>query len=472
MSNDRLSILVIQTLFVVFLGHGTSLFTNLVLKRAVASGRRIFYIDDLHVQYGSVVRISPSEISVSDVEGFKQIYAVTKPWAKDIWYEKLTNFPRHSVFTLRAPKDHAQRRKLFARGFSKTYLREHWEPAVKEQCLLAVDNINREALTGSADVFKWFTFMATDIVGVLGFGESFGTLKLGRKTEYIRVLEAAVKGNGMGAELPWLRAILARIPAKALQEAFNSTNYVLSYGTKVVENAKNKGENSTLMAAVLAEAAKEGSTLDDMTVRTEATSLIFAGSGTTANTLTYMLWSIIRRPKLHEAIEKEVASVNGTFTDAGLEELPLLNACIQETLRLYCAVAGSLPRNAPPSGANIAGYYIPAGVTCSTQAYTLHRDTASWSRPDEFDPYRHIETDRMDQSEQAKNARATFCGWGAGAYTCLGQHLAMMEMRLAAAYFFQECKGAKLGPTAEKDMELENYFVIVPKGKKCEITLA
>lgn len=56
-------------------------------------------------------------------------------------------------------------------------------------------------------------------------------------------------------------------------------------------------------------------------------------------------------------------------------------------------------------------------------------------------------------------------------FQCLGQHLTWMELRLAAAYFLRDCKGAVLGSTAEKDMELENYFVITPKGKRCEVML-
>ena len=71
------------------------------------------------------------------------------------------------------------------------------------------------------------------------------------------------------------------------------------------------------------------------------------------------------------------------LTDAKLEELPLLNATLQETLRLYAAVSGSLPRVAPPGGATICGFDIPEGTTCSTQAYTLHRDPVSWMSPDE-----------------------------------------------------------------------------------------
>jgi hypothetical protein len=161
-------------------GPWISRYTNLQLKFAVTGGRRIFYIDDLHKKYGPIVRISPTEVAVADPAAFKQIHAVSSKFAKDIWYEKLTNFPRLSVFTMRNPREHGQRRKLFARGFSKSYLREHWEPTVREKTLLAIEKIKVDAQTGVADVLKWWTFMATDIVGILGFGESFGMLELGK----------------------------------------------------------------------------------------------------------------------------------------------------------------------------------------------------------------------------------------------------------------------------------------------------
>lgn len=182
-----ISIWVVQTLITALTsplkdipGPQISRFTNLWLKKAVTGGRRIFYIDDLHTKYGPVVRISPTEVAVSDVAAFKQIHGVTGKYTKDIWYEKLTNFPRLSVFTMRNLKEHGQRRRLFARAFSKTYLREHWEPTVREKAQLAVMKIKAASTTGTADLMKWWTFMATDIVGVLGFGESFGMLELGQ----------------------------------------------------------------------------------------------------------------------------------------------------------------------------------------------------------------------------------------------------------------------------------------------------
>lgn len=49
--------------------------------------------------------------------------------------------------------------------------------------------------------------------------------------------------------------------------------------------------------------------------------------------------------------------------------------------------------------------------------------------------------------------------------------MAWMELRLASAYFLRTCRGAELGRTANEDMQLENYFVITPKGKRLEVTL-
>ena len=46
---------------------------------------------------------------------------------------------------------------------------------------LAVKGISKEmAKRGAADVFKWWMFMATDVIGELSFGESFKMLESGK----------------------------------------------------------------------------------------------------------------------------------------------------------------------------------------------------------------------------------------------------------------------------------------------------
>ena len=51
-------------------------------------------------------------------------------------------------------------------------------------------------------------------------------------------------------------------------------------------------------------------------------------------------------------------------------------------------------------------------------------------------------------------------------------HLAYMELRLASAEFFRQCKGAKLAPeTTDASMEMENFFLVTPRAHKCMVVL-
>ena len=155
-------------------------FSSLRLKWAVISGRRVHYVQALHEQYGPYVRISPTEIAVADPKAFAQIHSVKAGFEKSKWYQDFVMFERLTLFTMTDTKMHAGRRRMFARAFSKTQLRQHWQSAVREKVRLAVDRIRRDALEGTADVLKWWTFMASDVSAELMFGESFNTLETGQ----------------------------------------------------------------------------------------------------------------------------------------------------------------------------------------------------------------------------------------------------------------------------------------------------
>lgn len=58
------------------------------------------------------------------------------------------------------------------------------EPTVRSKASLAVHRIREEMETrGAADVFKWFLFYSTDVIGELSFGESFRMLEIGKVTK-------------------------------------------------------------------------------------------------------------------------------------------------------------------------------------------------------------------------------------------------------------------------------------------------
>lgn len=274
-----------------------------------------------------------------------------------------------------------------------------------------------------------------------------------------------MKGSGINAELPFIGFIARYLPIASLKSMFLPTDYLSTYGRRAITNARATSVSSrNIFAGIIAESEKGSATLTEEDVVTEAANLIVAGSDTTAVTLTYLVWATLSNPKLQRELEEEVARLDEEYNDAALEKLPLLNATIKETLRLYGAAPGSLPRSVPAGGATLASCFIPEGTTVSTQSYTIHRDGDVFPDPEVFNVQRWLgdgDTRRMEMA---------FSPFGAGARTCLGIHLAYMELRIAAAEFFRKCRGVKLaGDVTWESMRPENYFLIAPVGHRCEV---
>lgn len=130
----------------------------------------------------------------------------------------------------------------------------------------------------------------------------------------------------------------------------------------------------------LFQAGEEG--LPDNIIRDEAQSYIIAGSDTTANSLTYLIWAVCSDKTIKDALLEEVSSLPVNYRDQDVRNLVYLNQVIDETLRLYSAAPSALPRIVPFGGAKLAGQFIPAGVTVTTQAYSLHRNEDVFPEPE------------------------------------------------------------------------------------------
>ncbi|KAH7087003.1 cytochrome P450 [Paraphoma chrysanthemicola] len=447
-------------------------YSQIPLRYYSFTARRIFYVDDLHKKYGKVVRIGPNEVAVADLEGVSKIHNFGSGFHKSKFYEDLSPDRAPGIFAMRDPYAHGARRKLFARALNYSSLKANWSAQVKKYAETAVQKIKQDASgTKGANLLHWWTLMASDVIAHLNFGESFGMLELGEQTEYVKALQNSPPRWVMRAELPLLFKILPYVPSKRVQDFLAQDDLIDSYGARAIENMRSGNRNTTnIFGQMLAATdSTEKVTLGDKDIKDEAGNLIIAGTDTTAITLTYLVWAVLKQPQLQARLEEEVAKIS---PEMNLEEVepqaaPLLNSIIEETMRLYGAAPGLLPRTVPSQGATIGGHFLPGGVEVSTHAWTNHRDPTVFPDPLRFDGYRF-----MDKTTMTASQKAALMPWGGGSRICGGINLAYMELRLGAAFFFRECRGARIAESmTDEMMEMTNMFLITPKGHCCYVTL-
>jgi cytochrome P450 len=177
--------------------------------------------------------------------------------------------------------------------------------------------------------------------------------------------------------------ILRYTPIKYAQQISKADDVVYEHGALALRHMRDDNGNTlNVFGQMLAASeSQEKGLLTSDDVREEAKNFIIAGSDTTAVTLTYLVWAVLKNPDLQTKLEGEMAQLSDELDMAELETAPILNSVIQETFRLYSAAPSSLPRVVPSQGMLVGGHQIPGGVEVSTQAYTTHRDPSIWADP-------------------------------------------------------------------------------------------
>jgi len=100
----------------------------------VLRGQYTFHIQELHKQYGSIIRINPHELHVSDPEFYDTLYASSASKAKRDkweWYTKQFGTPG-AAFSTTSHDQHKVRRAALNRYFSAASV-QRLQPVVQER---------------------------------------------------------------------------------------------------------------------------------------------------------------------------------------------------------------------------------------------------------------------------------------------------------------------------------------------------
>lgn len=186
-------------------------------------------------------------------------------------------------------------------------------------------------------------------------------------------------------------------------------------------------------------------------IRDELIAFLFAGYDSTATALACTLGLLGDHPKIQANLRTELAAGLGGQqpTPSDLSELPLLDATVRESLRLY--PPQYLLFREPTSEVSVQGYQIDRGTTVVLSPWVLQRDPQFWDGPASFRPQRWLGDSRSSVTDRPEYA---YFPYGGGPRHCLGRRLAEQTLRLVVAVVCQrrqfELRGSlsvSAGPT-------------------------
>ncbi|VUC35651.1 unnamed protein product [Clonostachys rosea] len=441
------------------------------------SGQRSATVHRLHKIYGPAVRVGPSEVCFASPAALKEIYGANSKYFKAPVYDSL-GF--RSTFTTRNRDEYREMKKRIVSSFSSTSISEI-EPVVHRQLDLLVKGFDKR-VDQPLNVLPWFRMLALGVVGEGFADDSFGGLENEKLPELLNHIDEVFPVLWTKWMFPVTTAILEYAPIKPVQSFLQAAPKFKKYCSNAYQNylaTHNPSEHHDLIARMVneqKEIQKRGEVLpfhvtDDGIVQ-ELTNLMFAGTDTTGTTLTYLFWELARHPewivKLREELN-EALQGRDTFSYHEISELPVLEAVIQEILRLRPAGPSGLQRLTPEEGAVVDGVSLPGRVIVSCQAMSSQREATIFEDPDCFNPQRWLDGEKNGNADIMREQILVF---GKGARACLGRRLATMELKCAAAIVARRYN-VKIGsPTTDDDMEMTDHFVLIPKGGKCLLELS
>lgn len=225
----------------------------------------------------------------------------------------------------------------------------------------------------------------------------------------------------------------------------NFTNEVINSKRKVVDD-ENVGIDLLSLymeSSISNDANKYGKDSDEARIylRNIIMNFIIAGRDTTACALSWLFFELSQKPCIVDRIVAEVQSVCGrvrekeedSFLDADysmekLSKLKYTDAVVMEGLRLHPSVPTQV-KYAVQNDILPDGTRIPANSSIIYSSFGMQRSKKVWGHDaEEFKPERHLDGQHIKPSAFLNPV------FNAGARTCLGKPMAILNIKIVLAY--------------------------------------
>ncbi|KAJ6440648.1 putative thiol methyltransferase 2 [Purpureocillium lavendulum] len=447
----------------------------------VRRGTFMWQIQDMHVKYGPCVRINPYEVHILDPDFYDELYVNTKRLDKYRWWTNLAGADGSSFSTI-THDQHKLRRGALNPFFSARSV-TRLEPLVQSK--IAKLCARFDGFVESGEVLRLdaaFMALTMDVICDYAFSNDRKYLdEPDFKLLWKQTIIGAFEGGALGRQFPWMLPLMKRLPLSIVSAMNPSVGHLLNWQAGVksqvrpilegVDEITLSGDKDASSRTIFHTLRDSDLPPEERTLQRlcdEGEILTGAGSETTAQTLTRILFYLKQEPqtlaKLRDELDDALAAHPTTPSWTVLQQLPYLSAVVREGLRLSYGTTTRLPRIAHED-IRYNGHVIPAG----TPYFVLMHPTI-FPNPTCFWPERWLEAAAKD----VKLDRYLVC-FGKGSRQCLGLNLAYAEIYLTIAAVVRRFDWEMYETTLDDIVCKHDFFVAVAsldsKGLKVAATM-
>ncbi|KAJ2725652.1 hypothetical protein GGI07_001152 [Coemansia sp. Benny D115] len=394
---------------------------------------------DSERKYGPMHFSQPKSISVSDPADIRSVMGSSK-FVKHPYYRVMKFSGTNSLMSELDPEKVSQRKRMLGVFFNSAATAK-MEPLVLEHGIMNVKRLWDKAIeegNGEVNYHQTFNLVTFTVVSRLVFGRKIYSDDNALETvEWMSKTNLYISIRAMLVLLPKPIFKLLTWPWEHLSDRVNKYIYdsIEMRKNPSPEDAGKGQPMDVLQALVDCEDPDSKLKLTREEIHAEALLSLVGGIDPTSFTLIWTFHHIMLNPECHKTLKKELRDKFPgteliTYKDLKGGQVPYLEACLYEAMRLTPVPCIQFPRVCPMSqGFTLKGKHFPADTTVFTNIWGSHRSPLNWENPEKFEPMRFINNPKAKQSVFA---------FGYGIRLCLGKHLAMMNMLTLLANIFRD----------------------------------
>jgi unspecific monooxygenase len=193
---------------------------------------------------------------------------------------------------------------------------------------------------------------------------------------------------------------------------------------EIAERREEADSNRIDVLSLLMSAKDEaGNAMTDQELRDELMTLLLGGHETAATTMAWALYWIHYQPEIRDKLLQELDTLGDDPDPMTIFHLPYLTNIINETLRIYPVLVATLPR-VVQEPADLLGHTLEPGTVVVGGIYLTHHRESLYADPEKFQPERFL---------NKQFSPYEYLPFGGGVRRCIGEALAMFEMKLVLA---------------------------------------